>query len=776
MPKNNKLKAVLLIGSEQEEEYAILSKVYNKEGYLIIGNGKDPINNKDLHGLKGRIDHNTRIDIIAHGNSDEGTHLISLKQETIETKLLFSNLKKLSNGEALQVHLWSCYGGIASNDAVHLSSGSFLVTHSSAEEKSLSWTGVKLGKIITEMENNTHTALPFQSLAKNLALYYSNPFTINNYINGKVYSLYIAPNLISIFKNPEEELNDAVTEVGLYYESLLKNIYDNKKTAYFTHTALDVPHFNIEAREFVLLSNFIYNCAFNNLDILQEITSDEKYTANVASLINKSIDRINPLAAAAIEGYYDIVKLLLDKGADPNIAANKGVTPLYIAAQNGHVNVVELLLKRGANTDFITDEGITPLYIAAQNGHVNVVELLLKSGANVDPITGKGITPLYIAAQNGYVNIVELLLKRGANTNFITDEGITPLYIAAQNGYVNIVELLLKSGANANFITEESTTPLYIAAQNGHENIVRLLLSQGAEVNIITDQNATPLYIAVQNGHESVVRLLLSRGAEVNFADENGFTPLYIASKKGYENIVKLLLEHNAEINSTADNGFTPLYTAVLNGHEGVVKLLLSHNAEVDIAVNQSTPLFLAVLLGYEGIVRLLLEYGAEVDHVLENGTTPLYVASIKGYNSIVKLLLKHGADVNHAANDGITPLMIASMGELYDTVKLLLEYHADPMISDHKGMMPLMTARILGNDKIAKILERAIKQNADKSEHFIEKVSQLYAEEYLEMYEAKGVYSDYECDNDIPIFSYQSKFGSELLICEPCNTFHDEL
>ena len=59
MIKNNKLKAVVLIGSEQEEEYAILSQIYNKEGYLIIGNGKDPIGNKDLHSLKGRIDHNT---------------------------------------------------------------------------------------------------------------------------------------------------------------------------------------------------------------------------------------------------------------------------------------------------------------------------------------------------------------------------------------------------------------------------------------------------------------------------------------------------------------------------------------------------------------------------------------------------------------------------------------------------------------------------------------------------------------------------------------------
>ena len=744
MTKNNKLKALVLIGSKQEEEYAILSKVYNKGGYLIIGNGKDPINNKDLHSLKGRIDHNTRIDIIAHGNSDEGKHLISLKQETIETKLLFSNLKKLSNGEALHVHLWSCYGGTASNDAVHLSSGSFLITHSSAEERSLAWVGAKLGKIITEMQDNAHTILAFQSLAKNFALYYSNPFTINNYINGKVYSLYIAPNLISIFKNPEEALNNAVTEVNLYYESLLKNIYDNKKTVYFTQTALNSPNFDVDTKEFVLLSNFIYNCAINNSDIIQDIIYDEKYTDTVTSLLNKNIDRITPLIAATIGGYYDIAKLLLDKGADPNTAANIGITPLYIAAQNGHVNIVELLLKSGANADFITDEGATPLYIAAQNGHINIVELLLKSGANAD---------------------------------FITDEGTTPLYIAAQNEYINIVELLLKSSANADFITDEGTTPLYIAAQNGHENIVRLLLSRGAEVNIVTNQNATPLYIAVQNGHENIVRLLLSRGAEVNFADENGFAPLYIASRKGYENIVKLLLEHDAEINFTADNGFTPLYTAVLNGHERIVKLLLSYNAEVDITIKQSaTPLCLAVLLGYEGIAELLLESGAEADYTLENGATPLYTAAIKGYNSIVKLLLKHGADVNHAANDGITPLMIASMGELYDTVKLLLEYHADPMISDHRGMTPRMIARILGNDKIIKILERAIKQDTDKLGHFTEKVSQLFAKEYLEIFEAKGVYSDYECDNDIPIFSYQSKFGSELLICEPHNTFHDEL
>ena len=72
-----------------------------------------------------------------------------------------------------------------------------------------------------------------------------------------------------------------------------------------------------------------------------------------------------------------------------------GATPLYTAALKGHLEVVRFLVESGANKDQgTTDKGATPLFVAAEKGHLAVVRLLVESGANTDQgTTGKGATP-----------------------------------------------------------------------------------------------------------------------------------------------------------------------------------------------------------------------------------------------------------------------------------------------------------------------------------------------------------------------------------------------
>src|SRR5262249_41693325 len=91
----------------------------------------------------------------------------------------------------------------------------------------------------------------------------------------------------------------------------------------------------------------------------------------------------SPLAGAAYKGRLDAVRLLLDRGADPNLLPLI-MTPLIHAAEAGNVEIVSLLLDRGANIDLIVGGFQNALISASQKGRLEVVKLLVARGADVN--------------------------------------------------------------------------------------------------------------------------------------------------------------------------------------------------------------------------------------------------------------------------------------------------------------------------------------------------------------------------------------------------------
>jgi len=199
-----------------------------------------------------------------------------------------------------------------------------------------------------------------------------------------------------------------------------------------------------------------------------------------------------PLSNAAAVGRMDIVQLLLDHGADPNLPeeqyAPKGKA-LYQAVYHGHYDIAKVLLERGAFPNPPVESSGDALWVSREWRPAKRMEqLLLSYGARPEPEgppeewstrdhNWLRISPLHTAARDGDLKKAKQLLDAGAGLT-ARDEHIrsTPLAWAAKFGQLKMVKFLLKRGA-PKFLPEDPpwATPRAWAQRRGHAKIAELL-------------------------------------------------------------------------------------------------------------------------------------------------------------------------------------------------------------------------------------------------------------------------------------------------------------
>jgi ankyrin repeat protein len=127
-------------------------------------------------------------------------------------------------------------------------------------------------------------------------------------------------------------------------------------------------------------------------------------------------DGFYPLGLAAFFGHRAIVVFLLKNGADVKAAARNAqkVTALHGAVARRDVEIVRMLLEAGADANARQERGFVPLHDAAANGNAALVEMLLKHGARTDAKADDGKTPGEMAADRGHKEIAEKLKTASA--------------------------------------------------------------------------------------------------------------------------------------------------------------------------------------------------------------------------------------------------------------------------------------------------------------------------------------------------------------------------
>ncbi len=158
-----------------------------------------------------------------------------------------------------------------------------------------------------------------------------------------------------------------------------------------------------------------------------------------------------------------MVKLILKAGSKVNRKNDWGETPLFWAAEKGYADIVRTLIDHGADVKVFNINLETPLHRAAHYfkgpSHLEIINLLLDHGADVNAGNLLGWTPLHWAVKKGKYRAASLLVKRGAGVNLLTTKnngsfrissGSTPLHVAIKEyeDNIGIVSLLLRSGAD----------------------------------------------------------------------------------------------------------------------------------------------------------------------------------------------------------------------------------------------------------------------------------------------------------------------------------------
>jgi ankyrin repeat protein len=259
----------------------------------------------------------------------------------------------------------------------------------------------------------------------------------------------------------------------------------------------------------------------------------------------------------------------------PKSLDSGGFTPLLYAARENCIACVEVLLESGADIDLADPDGVSPLHLAIMNANWDVAKRLIEAGADVDQWDIYGAAPLFTAVgqrtrvdggrasidppnEASGLDVVRLLLQRGANPNMqlffrpanargsTNTRGSTPLIRAATNNDLEVVQLLLEHGADATLYMADRQTPIHAvlagrASEKDALELIRILHEAGTDVNVVALVNhmeevrgGSALHYAVRKRYKEVIQSLASYGIDMNLKDQDGLTALDYTQSRGF--------------------------------------------------------------------------------------------------------------------------------------------------------------------------------------------------------------------------------------------------
>ena len=453
----------------------------------------------------------------------------------------------------------------------------------------------------------------------------------------------------------------------------------------------------------------------------------------------------SPLLIAAKQGFTDIAQLLLDYNANPNLS-DQNTTPLHTAIEQNNIALVNQLIVHNATINIFDADGNSTLFIACKQNNNDIIHLLLKHGA--DAVINKGNKygeyPLFVIMRHAFkqkgdahhtsLAMIKTMLAHGADTRLKDGSGNTLFTLACRYNALDVMDILKEH--DSGLIDEpdkNGNTPLHNEAIAGSYDTVQYLIHYGAKVNKPNTLGQTPLLCAMEKGQSDVATLLLASGANINHIDKNGNTVWHcLAFANGAAiNCNPIIIQSALPLlNKKNNDGNTPLHIATFNNNTHLIPFLLAQGARIDITNNASqTVLHIAAQKSCE-ILKLLLETnGAQqlINAQDQNGNTALHNAAAAGNIKCLQLLLNMQAMVDVKNNDGATPFILSCQKLQMATIRTFLNSNrVNPNKADTKGYTGIHYVAEKGNVSALRELVTLIKQVKNNPNYIIDKPTKL--------------------------------------------------
>lgn len=520
--------------------------------------------------------------------------------------------------------------------------------------------------------------------------------------------------------------------------------------------------------------------------------------------VNKKQDNgMSPLLLASFS-CPEMIPYLIEHGATPRIADEKGDTCLHRICRTGDVTLARLLIEHGADINAQSNDGDTPLHAASYHGHLEIVQLLIAQNAKLNILDTYEKTPLHEAIIQNHLDIVKELVESGASLKTRSKFDFIRLAISLKNA--DMAKYLIQNGACVHYQSETHNNLLHIASQFNCREIIPTLIEKGVDINQQTNLGLTPLTTAITSGHiDLAIELLTQYKANPMLCNIYGENALHYAAAQ--PNTHKLLcLLKGMDIDSESENGTTPMMKACIhnqveametlyqlganpnycNKHIGklrhpmmaalqyesidAIKWLLNHHVDPNDPTSQQTPFIQAMKKNNFEIMDILLANGADINRQNSMGISPLHYAVAHNQNDIVTYLLSHQANPNGHDFSGVTPLMLAILKNNTSAVQILLEQDdIDVNQQNNHGWSALHYAVEQGNLPIVQaLLNKKVNLNLTTDTHLssLMLAARYGHSEIIQTLIKDGACVNQTCPNGLSAVHYAAYFQNITALC----------